>query len=124
MMPNQKKVITIVLLVFLPILVYLLVGAWIKRTAIFQQWRSLQQEYQQLVAENEQMGKVIADIQFDVVREMEVRKKLNYTKPGEVLVLFVSPSPAFSPTFDVSPVQDVQDGNFLQKIKRFFKKER
>ncbi len=109
----RHKLIILGMLLALGFLGFLLFGAWVRRQALVNQLRALERDNSGLSLENESLEKIISDIGSDVVKELEVRRKLNYVKPGEVLVVFVSPSPVPSTTIEPGLWERVKD--FLKK---------
>ena len=111
----MRRTITIIaMFLALVFLGFLLFSAWTKQQALVYQLESLQRDNSSMIQENESAEKIISDIGgSDIVKELEVRRKLNYSKPGEVLVVFVSPSPV--PNSSKEP-------SFLERVRDFFKK--
>ena len=81
-----------------PFLAAGLVTAWLRHNDLVKRQKALDMEARTL----------------DVFKEFEVRKRLNFVKPGEKLVIFISPSPM--PSTPPEP-------NFFEKIKLFFKRD-
>jgi len=109
----RKILIALGMSLVLVFLIFLLAGAWTKRQALLNQLESLQRDNSSMIQENESVEKIISDIGSDVVKELEVRRKLNYSRPGEILVVFVSPSPVPSPTTEPA---------FWERVKGLFKR--
>jgi len=96
---NKQRVVFWVALFALPFLGFILTSSIVRRRGLIEEIRMLRQETNRIASENERLQGAVKGVQSEILKELEVRKKLNYAKPGEVLVLFVSPSPvpAFSP---------------------------
>jgi cell division protein FtsB len=85
-------------LLALPFLALVLISSFPKREGLLEQLSLLKRETSRIQQENELLRQTVQSAQSEVLKELEVRKKLNYAKPGEVLVLFISPSPTAVPT--------------------------
>ncbi|KKU47914.1 MAG: hypothetical protein UX66_C0003G0016 [Parcubacteria group bacterium GW2011_GWF2_46_8] len=96
-MRKQRTVFWIALF-SLPFLAMILTSSLSKRRGLVDQVQILERETERMNRENERLNQLVEGVQSDVLKELEVRKKLNYAKPGEVLVLFVSPSPVVTPS--------------------------
>jgi cell division protein FtsB len=110
----SKKVFGIILALITPVLLLGFISAWVKHRELSLRYQSLESENKTLEQENQELEKLLKYISFDTVKELEVRKKLNYTKPGEKLVIFLSPSPV--PEF--TPAKQ----SFFEKILKIFRK--
>ena len=75
------------------VLCYAAALTWIKRTDLVKQFAYLEKQYAELAQRNADLRSFAQSIQLDSVKEMEVKQRLNYAKPGETLVVFISPSP-------------------------------
>ena len=93
----MNKLRTIGFGVLAVIVCYVAILTWVKRNDLVFQFEHLQKEYTKLQQENADLKQFAQSIQLDSVKEMEVKKRLNYAKPGETLVLFISPSPTSQP---------------------------
>lgn len=108
-----QKVVGWVLAILTPFLVIGLMTSWLRHNDLAKRFEALEKENETLDEENQSLEELLSFVSLDAVKEFEVRKKLNFVKPGEKLVIFVSPSP--------SP-QATTTENFWQKIKNWFKK--
>lgn len=90
-----------------------LITAWLRHNDLVGRQRALETESLSLARDNEIMDSMLDLVVLDVVKEFEVRKRLNFVKPGEKLVVFISPSPMPSPSFEPG---------FFEKIKNWFLK--
>ena len=97
-----------------PFLAAGLVTAWLRHNDLVKRQKALDMEARTLVRDNESLDSVLDLVSLDVFKEFEVRKRLNFVKPGEKLVIFISPSPM--PSTPPEP-------NFFEKIKLFFKRD-
>ncbi|MEW5805331.1 MAG: septum formation initiator family protein [Patescibacteria group bacterium] len=111
----SKKVFAFILLAVTPILLLSFISAWVKHQELARRYQGLEAENLSLETENQELGALLEHISLDAVKELEVRKKLNYTKPGEKLVIFVSPSPIPEPT----PARQ----SFFDKILKVFSRQ-
>lgn len=96
-----------------PFLAIGLMTSWLRHNDLSKRLEALEKENEILENENQSLEETLSFASLDAVKEFEVRKKLNFVKPGEKLVIFVSPSP--------SP-QATTTENFWQRIKNWFKK--
>jgi cell division protein FtsB len=81
-------------LLALPFLGLILASSLSRRAGLLKELRFLEQEAGRLASENQSLKAVVVGVQSEILKELEVRKKLNYARPGEVLVMFIPPSPA------------------------------
>lgn len=98
---RRQKIVFWVGLLALPFLGLIFTSSLSKRKSIIEEVRFLEQEAKRVTEENSRLRQTIEGVQSEVLKELEVRKKFNYAKPGEVLVLFVSPSPVPSPSPEI-----------------------
>lgn len=108
-----QKVVGWVLAILTPFLVIGLVTSWLRHNDLAKRFEALEKENETLDKENQSLEELLSFVSLDAVKEFEVRKKLNFVKPGEKLVIFVSPSP--EPILTPEP-------SWLDKIKLFFKR--
>lgn len=109
-----QKVVGWVLAILTPFLVIGLMTSWLRHNDLAKRFEALEKENETLDEENQSLEELLSFVSLDAVKEFEVRKKLNFVKPGEKLVIFVSPSP--QPT--LTPERSLFD-----KIKSFFKRD-
>ena len=88
--------------------------SWLRHNDLAKRLEALEKENETLGNENQSLEELLSFVSLDAVKEFEVRKKLNFVKPGEKLVVFVSPSP--QPT---SPPEQ----NLFDKIRNIFKRQ-
>ncbi len=111
---NKKMILTIILLIG-SIVVFIGIYSSIQRVRGLQkQLTLLEQENERIEAENEQISSLLNSLNFDEVKEIEIKKRLQLVKPKEEVIVFVSPSP-------LSQINSEVNGSFWQKIKDFFR---
>ena len=109
-----KKLAGWILVIIIPFLVVGLITSWSRHNDLVRRFRDLEQEIKGLAKDNQTLEEMLSFVSLDAVKELEVRKKLNFVKPGEKLVVFISPSPVPSPTVEPS---------WLDKVKSFFRRD-
>ena len=107
----SKKLAGWILVILIPFLIVGLVTSWSRHNVLVDRLRGLENEVRSLAEDNRALEELLSFVSLDAVKEFEVRKKLNFVKPGEKLVVFISPSP--------TPVQPVES-SWLDKLKSFF----
>ncbi len=110
----SQKTVGWVLAILTPFLVIGLMTSWLRHNDLAKRFEALEKENETLDEENQSLEELLSFVSLDAVKEFEVRKKLNFVKPGEKLVVFVSPSPAPTPTSQT---------NFFDRIKSWFKRD-
>ncbi len=109
-----QKVVGWVLAILTPFLVIGLMTSWLRHNDLAKRFEALEKENETLDEENQSLEELLSFVSLDAVKEFEVRKKLNFVKPGEKLVIFVSPSPI---------PQSTTTESFWQTIKGWFKRD-
>ncbi len=111
---NKRMVLTIILLIGS---VAILIGAYssvIRVKDLQKQLTLLEQENQRIEIENQQISNLLNSLNFDEVKEIEIKKRLQLVKPGEKVIVFISPSPS-------NQIEEETDSSFWQKVKEFLK---
>ncbi len=109
----SQKAFGWILALLLPFLIIGLVTSWLRHNDLAKRFEALEKENGILENENQSLEEMLSFVSLDAVKEYEVRKKLNFVKLGEKLVIFVSPSPVPEATTTES---------FWKRIENWFKK--
>jgi cell division protein FtsB len=111
---NKRIILTIILLIG-SIIAFIGIYSSVQRVRDLQkQLTFLQQENERIEAENQQISSLLNSLNFNEVKEIEIKKRLQLVKPGEEVIVFVSPSP-------LSQINSEENQSFWQKIKDILK---
>lgn len=110
----SKKTFSLILFFLTPVLLLSLFSSWRRHAQLERRFEDLEIELKQLEEDKKSLTQSVELASVDILKEYEIRKRLNFTKPGEVLVIFVSPSPI--PTA-------LPEVRFFDKLWKFFKRD-
>lgn len=111
-MEEKWKKLILILALLLPIFFAGFASSLVRRGKLVKELAELKNREEQLSEENERLDWFLQYSSLKANLERRARERLNLAKPGEVMVIFVSPSP--SPLSEKSARFDF--------IKRFFEK--
>src|SRR3989304_1815860 len=89
----SQKAVGWFLAILTPFLLIGLVTSWLRHNDLVKRYDAQLKESETLARGNQFLEELLSFVSLDAVKEFEVRKRLNFVKPGEKLVVFVSPSP-------------------------------
>lgn len=112
---NLRKII-LVLAVLSPLLLLGFFSSLKKETALLKTVRELRKELSALERANSKLRDITAYFTLRANIEREAKLRLNLAKPGETVVVFISPSPVPSPAPSIQPI--VRFWNWLRKWDR------
>lgn len=112
----SKKTFGLIMILITPVLFLGFLSAWVKHQELSRRYQNLVSENQAIEENNRKLEELLKYLSLETVKELEIRKKLNYTKPGEKLVIFLSPSP----TPETTPA--VKKQSWWEKLFSLFKR--
>jgi|GEM_PF-2626398 len=89
----MNRRLVIILLILAPFFLFGFISALMKRAVLMDRLAILEKEKTEVETSNEGLRSVIKYFSLRANLEREARANLNLAKPGEVLVIFVTPTP-------------------------------
>ncbi|MFN7088610.1 MAG: hypothetical protein ACK4NX_02220 [Candidatus Paceibacteria bacterium] len=108
--------IAILLLVLAPLFVAGAISSYYRRNALVEELNEVSRKVMQLKEENEKFHSFIKYFSLRANLEREIKASLNLARHGEILVIFVSPTPIPSPSIKE------ESTNIFQKFFQWLKK--